>query len=275
MSAAIAVWKRRVQAYQEQNRRAAGAAAQSPDDIWSELASHFEADPRRADDPLLNRLLQAIETGATVLDVGAGAGTYALPLALHGAQVTAVEPSHRMVRALRDGAERAGVRDLAVLQRTWEEADLEPADLVLGAHVVYGVVEIEPFIRKLAAHARRRVLLLAHLAHPLERLAPLWAAVHGEERSDLPALPELMAVLWELGIAPNLEMFVERSPQTVPSRDAALKLLRALLYVRPDTDAERYLQRALDEALVETPGGLAIRGDGLRHQGLVGWDTRP
>ena len=76
-----------------------------------------------------------------------------------------------MVEGLREG-EGAGIKNLSVVQGLWEEAQVDPADKVLCAHVVYGVAEIKPFIRKLQSHARERVVLLAFMESPLSRLSP-------------------------------------------------------------------------------------------------------
>src|SRR5581483_12385272 len=112
----------------------------------------------------------------------------------------------------------------------WEEAVVEPADLVICAHVIYGIVEIEAFLEKLEAHARRRVALFAHMQSPPSRFSELWARVHGEARINLPAVPELLPVLWARGTYPNLEMFPPLPRETAPSPDAALGLLRLFLF---------------------------------------------
>jgi SAM-dependent methyltransferase len=43
--------------------------------------SLFRADPTRTDDPVLDELLRLVRSGETWLDVGAGAGRFALPIA--------------------------------------------------------------------------------------------------------------------------------------------------------------------------------------------------
>ncbi len=53
------------------------------------------------------------------------------------------------------------LENVKVVADTWEEAEVEPHDLVVCAHVVYTVREIESFIRKLTAHARKTVALVA------------------------------------------------------------------------------------------------------------------
>jgi SAM-dependent methyltransferase len=267
---AIAHWKHRVEAHHAQSIRAQDEAQMS-EDFWAPFASFFRVDPRRIDDPVLDRLAREIKRSSTLLDVGGGAGRFALPLALRCRHVTVVEPSGSMLQGLREGMQEAGIKNITSVQATWEEATVEPADVALCAHVVYGVADIEPFIRKLEAHARQKVLLLAFMDSPIARFSPFWKPVHGEERVDLPGLPELVNVLWEMDICPDVEMLESASPRAFESRESALEQLRARLYVKPDTERDRRLQSAMDELLVETPDGVGIRGAKLRRQGLIAW----
>ncbi len=66
----------------------------------------------------------ALFPGAKVIDIGAGPGNWAIPLAKAGAEVTAVEPAEGMVRILRERMDQAEV-NCVVEQLTWQQADLD------------------------------------------------------------------------------------------------------------------------------------------------------
>src|SRR4029079_1706795 len=51
-------------------------------DFYAPVTGLFRADPTRTDEPVLQELLMLAQPGETWLDIGAGAGRYALPLAL-------------------------------------------------------------------------------------------------------------------------------------------------------------------------------------------------
>ena len=153
-SDAVQAWKNKVRSHHAQSL---GVQEKNPPDadFWRTRASGFRADPRREPDAALRRVLDMAGPDTTVLDVGAGGGRLALPLALRCRHVTAVEPSPSMVEQLREGADEAGIANMSVVQANWEDAEVEPADLVICSHVVYGVVDIDHFVRKLDAHAQR------------------------------------------------------------------------------------------------------------------------
>lgn len=272
MTSAIRAWKERIEAHNSQTLRAQGDQPGYAD-LWSTLAESFRADPNRTDDPVVNLLTQWVTPDSTVLDVGGGAGRYALPLALRCRHVSVVEPSPSMVNALNDAVRSAAIENVSVVAETWEDADVEPVDLVLCANVVYGVADIEPFLRKLNEQARDRVAIVVWMDAPLSMMSPLWREVHGEDRIELPALPELLPVLWEMEIYPNLETLASMAPRSAPNMEAALQIARHFLYVQPGSDGDKRLLEAAPRLVQETPEGLTVRGHRPRPQAVVWWRT--
>jgi SAM-dependent methyltransferase len=270
MTSAVQSWKDRVEGHHDQTRRARGDQPEHAD-MWSSLADNFRADPRRSDDPVVNSLLPFTAKDKTVLDVGGGAGRYALPLALHSKRITVVEPSPSMTNALTDAARSAGIDNVSAVPALWEDAEVEAADIVLCANVVYGVGDIEPFVQKLNDTARELVAIVAYMDAPSSMMSPLWEAVHGEERIDLPATPELLPALWEMGIFPHLQVLKPEGQRTAPNLDVAIQFARVFLYVEPNTEADERLRKAADELAVETPNGITLRRAQTRPQAIVWW----
>jgi 2-polyprenyl-3-methyl-5-hydroxy-6-metoxy-1,4-benzoquinol methylase len=179
MPSSIEHWRHRVLAYNDQIIKVREGFG-STEDFWRSVTSHFTDDPRRTDDPVLNRIIHEVSPEATILDVGGGAGRYALPLALRCHHITVVEPSGPMIESLQKGAEEASIHNLTTIQSTWEDVRHEAADVVFCASVVDGVAKVEPFIRKLELCAQEKVLILQSMVSPLAMMAPFWKAVHGE-----------------------------------------------------------------------------------------------
>ena len=269
-SGAVQAWKNKVRSHHAQSL---GVQEKNPPDadFWRTRASAFRSDPRREPDAALRRVLDRSGPDTTVLDVGAGGGRLALPLALRCRHVTAVEPSPSMVEQLREGADEAGISNLSVVQANWEDAEVEPADLVICSHVVYGVVDIDHFVRKLDAHAQREVAVFAFMESPPSRFASFWRAVYREERLNMPALPELLQVLWQLDIYPNVEMLPADARSAFENREDALRQVASFLWVVPGSEEEERLLAAANELLEEDEDGFRIKGAKFRPNGLVTW----
>ena len=73
-------------------------------------------DPRRTDDPSLNALLALAHPDDVWLDVGAGGGRYALPLALAVREVVAIDPSPSMLGALTRRCGGRGIENVRVIE---------------------------------------------------------------------------------------------------------------------------------------------------------------
>jgi hypothetical protein len=268
---AIKVWKERVAAHHAQSHQARAALGVADTDTWEPLSPFFTADPHRTDDFEVDRLAQEVNPASTLLDIGGGAGRFALPLALRCRHVTVVEPSPGMGASLRHLAAEAGIKNVTVVAQRWEEVEVEPAEVVLSAHVIYMIADIRPFVTKLVAHARKKVCMPTFMRPPMSRFAPFWRRVHGEEKQSLPGAAEFMQVLWEMDIYPHLEMFEAIPFRPFKNWQRALETLRQRLFVMPDTDKDALLQQAMHELLVETPAGYTIKGTTPGRLAFISW----
>ena len=113
-------------------------------DFWTPYARNFRTDPRREGDELLDFLLPQVTPEDTLIDVGAGGGRLALPLALHCRRVVAVEPSPSMCAVLRETAAEHNIDNVSLVESDWLNATVEQAEIVLCSHVVYAVQDIGP-----------------------------------------------------------------------------------------------------------------------------------
>jgi SAM-dependent methyltransferase len=271
---AIQVWQQRVAAHHAQSQKIRAALGIAEVDRWEVISPLFKANPRRTDDVEVNRLVREVSPSTTVLDVGGGAGRFALPLALHCQHVMVVEPSPSMGESLRQIAAEARINNVSLMAKRWEEAEVELADVVLSAHVIYMVEDIRAFVGKVVAHARQKVLMPTFMRPPMARYAPFWRRVHGEDKHELPGAGELMQVLWEMDIYPDLEMFEPRPSRAFKDWQTALETLRRRLHVRPDTAEDARLHQAMRELLVETPDGYGVKGATPEPLALISWQPK-
>ena len=263
-------WREMVLAEHAQTDRIRGPR---PTDHWTQYARYFKDDPHRTGDEMVDELRARIRPGETLIDVGAGGGRLALPLALTCRWVYAVEPSPSMCAVLRETADEHSIENVSVTEAAWADASVEPTDVALSSHVVYVIQEIEPFVRKMENHARRQVLGVLFQVPPQAQMSGLWQQVHGEERLRLPCLPEFMPVLEELGIRAEIKELQARPQSGFESFEEAREMLIRRLYVRPDTAEMERLERALKESLHEVDGAWQIEGSQPIRPCIVSWET--
>jgi len=215
---------------------------QAPEREWSLEPERFRWRPddarERAGRPSRRRALEALPEGGSVIDVGVGGGASSLGLAAKAGLITGVDRLPAMLASFEESGRIAGVATRAVLGAWPDVADqVEPADVVVSNHAIYGVSELESFLTALTEHARRRVVLEVSEHFPQSRLLPLWKAFHGLDRPDHRVADEVEAVLTSMGLS------VEREDAAVPGRSPevtpeAVAFARRRLYVGPERDDE-------------------------------------
>ncbi len=252
-AACLAEWQALVRANAEQVERL--REWEDPPDFYAPVADTFRADPMRVDDDTLKSLLELSRPEDIWLDVGAGGGRYALALALRVDGVLAVEPSAGMRKVLGQVADEYGIQNVQVLIDRWPMAAGTPrADVALMAHVGYDIAEIGPFLDALEDAAARLCVALVMERQPGAGLAPLWEAVHGEPRAELPALRELVTLLLARGRLPEVRV-VGQQAMAFASLEEARVACRRRLWIAEGSEKDQRLGAALPDVLAPLPDG--------------------
>ncbi len=273
-------WADRVRA----NRAQVDRLREMPDgtDFYAPVTGLFRADPRRTDESVLVALVELAEPGETWLDIGAGAGRYALPLALRVQRVIAVDPSRGMLGALGEGMAEYGIANIEVVEGRWPPAPGDalaaaigpfPAvDVSLIAHVSYDIEAIGPFIDAMEAVARRLCVAILMERQPASLADPCWPLVHGEARIPLPALPDFVELLRARGRDPQVRM-MEREARRFASRGDFEGFLLRQLWIDDEGPKARRFESAVDELLDSgADGTVSLRGVLPMAVGVVTWE---
>lgn len=254
------------------------ARADSPDDPWAARAQRFDAFTRARPEPLPEGLASRLGEGDLVVDVGAGTGRHTLLFAARCRHVYAVEPSAAMRARLALRLEEAGARNVTVLEATWPEAAPPEVDVAFSSHVVYGVHDLEAFVRAMDGRARRLCALLVGLRAPAAVLEPLRARLHARPEVRWPGALDVLGVLHQLGLPAGLEVLPERSRVldtgqadseldelcarlALPLGEASRRRLRDALAGTPERDGRLVLGHTTANALLAWPSALARAND--------------
>lgn len=172
-----------------------------------EFLFQSEQNPGRISDVI--EVLQPFP-GSKVLDVGAGPGTLAVPLARIAGKVTAVEPAAGMTEVMKEYAAKNGISNLTVIQKRWEDidpaTDLDgPYDIVFACHSL-GMPDIRRAIEKMTDVASKRIFLFwfGGITTWEKPMVDLWPKLHEKEYHPGPKADVLFNVLWSMGIVPDV-----------------------------------------------------------------------
>jgi SAM-dependent methyltransferase len=241
--------------------RAAAATGHADSAYWDRRAPTFARSTRTRVDEFLEVVKPYLSQSMTLIDVGAGTGRHATPLAERLEWVTAVEPSEGM-RALIPPRD-----NMTVVASTWEEAAVAPADVLICCHVMYGVTDPVPFIAKMERSARERIFIMMRelpMAHPASVIRE---RLHRGQEPPMPRFSDLFMVLVQMGIAPDVDFIRYPIVQRYADIDEAITDSRALVGTGWDEAEARTI---LLDILVDEGGELVFDG-GVTLSGIAHW----
>lgn len=203
-----------------------------------------------------------------VLDIGAGPGTLAIPLAPLVREITAVEPGAGMVEVLKKHAERDGIRNITCVQKIWEEVDpardlAAPYDIVI-ASLSLTMHDIREALAKIDAACSGSVHLFWFMDMPFwERMSfDLWPLLHGSPYHPGPKADCLFGVLCQMGIYPDVTMMTLGKEYRFAGREEMLGFFRKRFAVK--TEEQKKIVDGYVVPLIHERGGeVVISGDSV------------
>lgn len=189
--------------------------SRDPAAAWNRRAAAYrritrgEKEATRLELEILN-----LQGGETVLDVGAGTGRLAVPIARTAAHVMALDPSEGMLNVLRERMAAERLTNYSCVKMRLEDAvigrDIEPHDLVIAAFSL-GFYDLAAALEKLDSAATRAVHLFWHAGEwrGPEEMA-LYRAVFGEEATMRKGYPDYIFpvnILHDAGVYTNVRIY--------------------------------------------------------------------
>ena len=277
MTTAARLYADQYDAVWEQWRRLFGP---QPDDMWAgPAAAQFRFDPRRELDANLAALASYIEPGDALVDIGGGAGRVSLPLALRCREVVTVEPSPAMAAEYAGSVREAEITNARLLPVDWMEEDGVAGDVAVTCDVTYFVRDIVPFVQRMEAAARRRVMITVWSEPPPNRGADLFRRVYGEPQAPMCGHRQLLPVLWEMGVLPEVRVLPDPSwweTWHFPTRDDAVESVLFGRWSRePDRErARKIFEEQFDEIFSPDGEGYRAIWRAPMRELLITWETK-
>ena len=274
---AVEMFAAYIDGVEEQERRLFGSLPQG--DIWTgRLARLFRFDPHRRLTPNLEVVAQYLKPQDVFLEVGGGAGRVGLPMALCCREVVNVDRSPGMGAEFTGSASEAGIANARLVQSDWLDVEGIEGDVVFTADVTYFVRDIVRFVRKMEAAARRRVIIAIWSIPPPHRDGRIFRLVYGEDQAPVSGHADLLAVLWEMGILPDVRVLPEPPWWEVDlprTKEAAVQmaLQSSWLHESDHLRAGGVISTYVDELFRSTPNGyLPLWREPMKEM-LITWET--
>lgn len=109
---------------------------------------------------ILKIIIPLLKSSKTIIDIGAGCGPLAIPLAKAGFQVTALEPSPAMLNKIRQKASSKNLNSIKFIESKLEESNPGRYDAVVVANVMKIFVNLESFLKTLKTISPKITILV-------------------------------------------------------------------------------------------------------------------
>lgn len=219
---------------------------------WQRYAQQERQNSRAID------LLTEVQPSWRVLDIGAGPGTLALPLADKVAHVTAVEPALGMSQVLSENIADLGLNNVSVIKKRWDDInikqDLEGVyDLVIISFA-FGMSDLLDTVEKILKVASNRIVFYWH-ASPMARdvdSVQLWQLLHGKKFIPIPKANIIFNLLYCMGIYADAQIIPRAYTETFSSMNEAMDIYSKRYEVA--STAIPQLRQYLEQSLVFQDG---------------------
>lgn len=259
--------------WQEARRQKSWAHKDRAD--WSKKARAFAKRTSLSEyaDIIMDRMHPAPEW--TVLDVGSGPGTLALPLARRVRKVTAMDYSAEMLALLKQRAAAENLVNIEAVEAAWEDdwqkIGLTPHDVVIASRSL-AVDDLAAALTKMNRWARKAVFVADRVGEtPFDPQA--FAAV-GRKFSPGPDYIYAVNILYQLGIRARVD-FISLQPVVIlASREEALASY-AWMFDGLTPGEEIKLAAYIDSKLTKTDGGQFRLERHPAQWALIYWQKEP
>lgn len=140
-----------------------------------DLVSHWDSKAKEFNKRVMKHKEKAESQAATlgllphetVLDVGAGTGRLAIPMARLAKSVTALDQSAGMLACLQENMRAEGLENIQCLQKSWQDLgpdEITPHDVVLSSNSL-GVYDLKEALAKMDSLAKRAVYIFTFTDH--------------------------------------------------------------------------------------------------------------
>ncbi len=208
----------------------------------------------------------------TVLDMGCGGGTIAIPLADKVKHITAVDFSDKMIEILGAEAQRRGIENISTIHASWTDDwtghGITKYDVAIASRSL-AVDDVHSAIVKLDKAARRRVIISTIVGDgPFDR--QMFQAVGREHRESVDYI-YFYNLLYQMGIHASVEFILVDDGKTWETHAEACESMR-WMFPEMTRGEDVLLKKYMAAHLVKKEGVLHLDYKKLSKWAVLCWD---
>ena len=249
------VWNQRAESYGKRISRVMdGRESLDKDDYISKMLSHIQVKPEWS-----------------VLDIGCGPGTLAIPLAKKVKSITALDISSEMLRILKTNAGKSGLNNISYIESSWQDAfagkKLGEYDVVVASRSL-----ISGDMKGAVANVNYIARQAAYITFPIVHL-PLDFEVYktiGRNGNKHAPYIYVYNLLYQMGIMANVNILRSKVKVQFPNIEETIKDLQWRTAPFTPTEKEK-VQEFLEKKFTRQKDSTNFIHEGYSVWALIWW----
>lgn len=205
--------------------------------------------------PIYQAMKQFIHPGDTAIEIGPGWGNYTFPLAEDTAALTCVDASESVLAYLGQYFDESS--HVQFVHAKWEDAELEPHDIVVGVNCFYRMYHMLEPLKKMNELAKKRAII-GMTTGPIQPHYQVLDEQFGYSikypRRDY---IEILNMLYQLGIYADCQMLALERTYTYETKEQLLTAQSKKIL--EETFEQKHVEMALEPFIEKTKDGYSYR----------------
>lgn len=214
-----------------------------------------------------------LEPSMTVLDIGSGPGTLAIPLARSVKKVTAIDFSRGMLDTLEEIADEENIDNITTVQCAWEDdwqaKGIQPHDIAVASRAL-GVKDLEAALRKIDRYGTRYAFLSDRIGSAPFEVGAFKAL--GRPFSSGPDYIYTLNTLYTLGIHPNVAVLKLDRDISYSSVEEAIKSYSWMFHDITPQELLTLEEYITGNIIRIDNTGITVRRDSPPRWALIWWE---
>jgi len=253
-------------------KKSASGPVKNGFEFWNKRAPSFADHAGKTFYPESFIKLMNPEPSWTVLDMGCGAGTLAIPLADKVKHITAVDFSEKMIEILNEEACKRGITNIDTINSSWTDnwakKGIAGYDVAIASRSL-AVDDVKSAIVKLNNAARRRVIISTVAGDgPFDR--QMFLAVGREYRESIDYI-YFYNLIYQMGIHASLDFIPVDDSKTWESHAEACESMR-WMFPEMTRGEDELLRRYISVHLVKKDGRFQLDYKKASKWAVIRWD---